>query len=111
MKQNKKMAAKKSVIKLVNDFISELKKKNISIRRAILFGSHAKGNAHKYSDIDVAIVADEFEGVNFIDLKFFMDIKIKKKYALISTQTFNSNYFKKGDAFIQEIIKSGIEIK
>ncbi len=104
------MAVKKSVINLVNEFVSELKKRNISVRKAILFGSHAKGNANHFSDIDVAIVADEFVGVIFKDLNYFLELKIKKKYAPISVQTFNTAYFKKGDAFIQEIIKSGIEI-
>ena len=36
--------------------------KGVNLRTVILYGSFAKGTQHKWSDIDVALVADEFTG-------------------------------------------------
>lgn len=105
------MAVEKSVINLASQFVKDVKNCDISIYKAILFGSNAKGKANKLSDIDIAIVADEFDGFIFTDLDYFLSVKIKKKYAPIQVQTFNTKYFKKGDPFIDEIIRTGIEIK
>ena len=73
------MASQKSVKKLVNEFVSDLKKCNITLKKAFLFGSYANGKANSVSDIDVAIVADEFNGLAFNDPDYFINIKIKKK--------------------------------
>ena len=35
--------------------------------RLILFGSRAEGTAHAYSDIDLILVSERFEGRRFID--------------------------------------------
>jgi predicted nucleotidyltransferase len=39
------------------------------IKTAYLFGSYVKGNAREYSDVDLAIVSDKFEGSRFFDKK------------------------------------------
>jgi predicted nucleotidyltransferase len=52
---------------IIKRFIDELEKNNIPIKEAILFGSYAKGNYHDWSDIDLALVSDAFEGERFRD--------------------------------------------
>jgi predicted nucleotidyltransferase len=34
----------------------------LPVRKVVLFGSHARGTAHEYSDIDVAVLVDHVEG-------------------------------------------------
>jgi predicted nucleotidyltransferase len=104
------MASEQSVIKLAEKFAREIKREGIHLRKAILFGSHAKKTSHKNSDIDIALVADEFAGFVFNDLNFFIKTIIKKPYLRIQVQTFSTKYFKKGDPFIDEIKRTGIEI-
>ena len=41
--------------------------KHIRIRRAILFGSRARGDALKNSDYDLVLVSPDFAGVHFLD--------------------------------------------
>ena len=41
-----------SAIELVKRYIQELKRNNILIQEAIIFGSYAKGNPKEESDID-----------------------------------------------------------
>lgn len=44
--------------KVINNYLTALNGK-ITVQRAILFGSYAKGLAHDYSDIDLLIISDE----------------------------------------------------
>ena len=104
------MAAKESVIKLAENFAREVKQEGINLKKVILFGSHAKNTFRKDSDIDIALVADEFAGFVFNDLNLFIKTIIKKNYLRIQVQTFSTNYFKKGDPFIDEIKRTGVEI-
>lgn len=47
--------------KIVERFVEYLEDHNFSVSQAYLFGSFAKGNFHKFSDIDVAIVSNKFK--------------------------------------------------
>jgi len=49
---------------MLHDLIKQ-HKENQSIR-VYLFGSHAKGNAHKFSDIDIALSSDQPLPAHFI---------------------------------------------
>jgi predicted nucleotidyltransferase len=46
----------KSAIELARKFLDYLKSNNIHVQQAYIFGSYAKDNYHKDSDIDLAIV-------------------------------------------------------
>lgn len=48
---------KKQVIECVSLFAEKVKQ-NMDVQQVILFGSHTKGTATEYSDIDVAVVTD-----------------------------------------------------
>jgi stress-induced morphogen len=47
----------------ISDLIARLERNGIRVEAAILYGSHASGNPHEWSDIDVAIVSPDFEGM------------------------------------------------
>jgi predicted nucleotidyltransferase len=59
-----RVAAKvdRDALQKTKEFIERLQNRGLRIQRAYLFGSHAKGTAHEWSDIDVAIVADNLSG-------------------------------------------------
>ena len=77
----------------------------------ILYGSFAKGTHHEWSDIDVAMVADQFTGFTFDDKKLFPYIGSKEPQVRIETKTYPTNYFNNGDdPFIDEIVRTGIKI-
>lgn len=105
------MLTKKTAINTVNNFVKEVQGTGLHLRKAILFGSYAQSKQHKWSDIDVVLVADEFTGLGFDDTAYFAKINNKSPYILIETKTYPTSYFKKGDAFIDKIKKTGIEIK
>jgi predicted nucleotidyltransferase len=103
------MVNQQTAIKSTETFAKELINLGIHLRKVILFGSYAKQTQREDSDIDVALVADEFSGVGFEDIMLILPVL--RKYFVIQPQTYPTQYFEAGDPFISEIKKYGIEIK
>jgi len=104
------MVAQLPVISIVHQFAEAVKKQGVPLREVYLFGSYARGEQKEWSDIDVALVSDDFEGVSFEDIKRFIDITIQKPYIFFELHTFNSADFEENNPFAQEIIKTGIKV-
>jgi len=104
------MLTKNGAIKTVRNYAKEINKNGVNLRKVILFGSFAKGTQHEWSDIDVALVADDFSGVGILDTPRFSHIGIKTPYIRIEPKTYPTDYFEESDPFIEEIKKTGIEI-
>ncbi|HSD64634.1 MAG TPA: nucleotidyltransferase domain-containing protein [Ignavibacteriaceae bacterium] len=95
--------------RIVERYISLLKENNISVENAYLFGSYAKGNNNKWSDIDIAIVSDSFEGIRIKDKD-----KIRKLTLSVSSSLeilpFNPRDFSSENPLAKEIIETGIKL-
>jgi predicted nucleotidyltransferase len=105
------MLTQKSAIERVRLFARQINQSGIPLKRVVLFGSYAKNTQHKWSDIDVALVADDFNGVGFYDIALFGKTLIKKPFRTIQPKTYNTKYFKSDkDPFVEEILRTGIEI-
>ncbi|MHC4477505.1 MAG: nucleotidyltransferase domain-containing protein [Planctomycetota bacterium] len=57
-----------SVIESVRRYLAAVQAAGIHARRAVLFGSFAEGRAHEYSDIDLVVIAPEFDGSREVSL-------------------------------------------
>ena len=96
-----------AAITLVKQFIKEVQATGLHLRHAILFGSFAKNEQHEWSDIDLALSADEFEGNRFFDNRLIQDIKTKEIYCDIETHTYSIADFESGeDGFVEQEIKA-----
>lgn len=95
---------------IVKRFVDELEKNNMPVKEAILFGSYANGTFNEWSDIDLAVVSDAFEGDRFRDR-----CKIRKIKLSISSDLeplpYRSDDFKPEDPFIKNIIDTGLQMK
>lgn len=94
---------------IVISYLQALGRNNIPIKEAILFGSYARGNYQEWSDIDIALVSDIFEG-NRIDDKD----KIRKITLSISSEIeaipFSPKDFNLQNPFAKEILTTGIRL-
>ena len=64
------MASQKDIsVKTAKLFIASLREAGIDVSEAYLFGSVVKGLADKDSDIDLAIVSKDFQGIRYHDMK------------------------------------------
>lgn len=102
------MLTRDFAISIVTEFIQKLQNEGIDIQKAILFGSYAVNGQNEWSDIDLALVSDSFTGFGYEDKRSFAKINCQKPYSIIHTKTFQTNYFDKGDPFIDQIKKMGI---
>jgi hypothetical protein len=100
------MLNRETAIKLIKDFIVACRKNNILFNKVILFGSVATGKNHKYSDIDIAVVSEQFTENAIADWNLLSPIIVSNRnFMAIETHTFPVSYFEKGDPFIDEIKK------
>jgi predicted nucleotidyltransferase len=54
--------ADQSILDLVRDYLWAINRAGVRASRAVLFGSWARGEARSGSDIDLVIIAPEFDG-------------------------------------------------
>ena|ERR1017187_594092 len=102
------MVDRSIAIKMVKQFLDDCIKSGVSVTSAWMFGSYAKGSPREYSDIDVAIVSDDFTR-NFIENNHKTAL-INFRYPDIEVHHFNRKLFMQPDPFIDEIKETGIEI-
>jgi len=57
-----------AVITVVKRYLAALETVGIHAHRAVLFGSFAQGQAGEYSDIDLVVIAPEFDGSRELSL-------------------------------------------
>lgn len=73
-----------SVLEAVRRYLRAAQEAGIHARRAILFGSHATGGGHEWSDIDLIVIAPELDGAvdrkivsRLWELRAFTDSRIE----------------------------------
>lgn len=52
---------KESIITIVKKYLTELQKAGLHVNRAIIYGSHVRGEAREDSDIDLLLVSPTFD--------------------------------------------------
>ena len=96
------------VAKIIRGFIKELRRE-IPIKEIILFGSYAQGNPQKYSDIDLAVISDWFEGKPKIENMQYLSRIAAAYNSLIEALPFTEEEYRNLDrrSFLASIIQSG----
>jgi predicted nucleotidyltransferase len=84
---------KKDIIQSFKKIIVPILKKN-NVVRAGIFGSYARGEQKKSSDLDIIIYPPKGMGLGFIGLKLDLEKKLGKKVDLLTYKSL-SPYLKK----------------
>ncbi len=96
---------KRGALKIAKRFLKTLPKE-YAARKAYLFGSYAKGTAHKDSDIDIALVLTKCD--NIFDARIGL-MQLSRKIDLsIEPHPMSESDFEEGNSLIEEIKKYGI---
>lgn len=103
-------ASLNKVTAYINEYIAALQNEGLLIERVFLFGSHAKGYSHKWSDIDVCVISPRFgkrcDPYEYLWTKRRDDDVIRG----IAPVGFNPKDFVDEDPLAWEIKRTGIEI-
>jgi len=94
----------------ITDFLNEIEIRSLI---ALIFGSYAKGNYTKESDIDVLLVFQKLENVKNIEntaKKISMRTNTKISPVYLDYKNFEKNFLDKGHDFSREIRQDAIVI-
>ncbi len=103
------MLTKEIAIAKAKEFIVDCRAHNIVFKNVILFGSALRDDTSAYSDIDLLLVSDSFGYDKWENAKLIAPVN--KHFSIIDAHTFPTEYFLQGDPLINEIKKTGIEIR
>jgi uncharacterized protein len=95
--------------RVIDKYIRALEDNHIHVQTAVLFGSYASGRADEWSDIDIALVSEVFEGDRFDDRSKIRKITLSVSSDL-SPLPFRPEEFKPENPFVKEIIEKGVRI-
>ena len=98
----------KSAIEIGRKFLRLLIKHEYPVKQMFLYGSYARGNYHKDSDIDLAIILNDLPDpfqtqVNLLKLTWKFDTRIEP-------HPFDAKDFAFSNPVANEILRTGIEI-
>jgi len=94
---------------IIEKYLVLLNDNNIQLRNAYLFGSYAKGNFNEWSDIDIALISDTFEGIRIKDRDKIRGITLSVS-SNIEVLPFNPKDFSLENPLAKEIIETGIRL-
>jgi predicted nucleotidyltransferase len=77
-------------------------------QKIILFGSHVKGNSHKDSDIDIAVVFTDY--ANRLDRQVELMKLTRAVDSRIEPHPFRASEFERSNPFVNEIISYGVNV-
>ena len=111
MDKEKNLRVKNKDLKRLTLFKSRLSK-HMPIDKIILFGSFAKGRAHKFSDIDLIIVSPKFEGKDFRyrPIGFYKYWNLDKPFDFLCYTPEEFSKLRKQITIVREAVREGIEI-
>ena len=99
---------KNNAIRLSKKYVEKVKQNGIPVLDTWLFGSYAKDNYHKDSDIDLAIILPDNQ------MSFDIDVRLmalrKGEETMIETHTYGSNDFLINTPIVEQIKKYGLRI-
>lgn len=98
-----------SIIDIVSKFMERLGEEEVHIEAVYLYGSHAKGKQHTWSDIDIAIISPDFPEDNF-DEMVRLSIIASRIDSRIELVLFRSDDFIDENPLVWEIKKEGIQL-
>lgn len=97
------------VLSVIIDYINKLKQ-SIPVEKVVLFGSYAKGNYSKDSDVDLAVFSPVFDNMTRIDGLTFLLMQALGYHIDIQPQPYTMKDYIKHPELVDEILKTGIEI-
>jgi len=68
----------KELHRVIEDVKLALEARGIHISKIVLFGSHAQGRANDHSDIDIAVISDDFKDMNLLERLEFIGTALAK---------------------------------
>jgi predicted nucleotidyltransferase len=83
----------------------------IPVKKAVLFGSFAKGTYDEESDVDLAIFSDYFEKISRVEGTTYLLIQAQEFDLDLEPVAFTEKEYEERLGIVDEILRTGIEIQ
>jgi uncharacterized protein len=95
---------------ILSRYLQKLEQDGLHVRKAFLVGSHASGRSGPWSDIDVALVSDDYEGNRYMDKE-----RIRRSTLAVSSPLapvpFRTADFTDNNPFVNHIRETGLPLE
>lgn len=102
------MVTRKTLVNIVESFVSDLRAAGYAPARVVLFGSYAKGHPNPTSDIDLAIWDERFVGCGTADIAPIAHLV--SKYPRLEVHTFALDDTPANNPFVGEVLRHGVTL-
>jgi predicted nucleotidyltransferase len=93
----------------VKNYVDEVRN-ILPVGKVFLYGSHAKGCATDYSDVDICFFLSNYGDKDWFDIMKML-LKMSYKYDLaIEPNVFELSDLENDNPFVKEVLRTGIEI-
>lgn len=105
-------APRPEIADLVARYCAQLDKMGIRVERAILFGSHVRGEARDDSDIDVLIVSSDFATLNTRERVERLGIAAARLWQPIEAVACTPDELARVEpaTLLEEIVQTGVQV-
>jgi stress-induced morphogen len=102
------VASQVELAEKIDDFVRRIRSA-VAVHAVILFGSYAKGNADDSSDVDVAVISPDFEGMSTWQRQDTIARATAGRGHRLAPVGFASSEYRSPDStpFLREIIRTG----
>ena len=98
---------KNDIINILKQFRNVLEEKGVHVAKVVLFGSWAKNLATDCSDIDVAVVSNDFNGKDHWSRSKILGAAVYKVFAPIQAVAFTPDEWENGDSLVRIFAREG----
>jgi predicted nucleotidyltransferase len=98
---------KKSALKIIHRLKKILESKNIKLQKIILFGSVTTKTSTPFSDIDVILISDDFQSLNYWQRIEIISGAIYEIFEPIEAFSFTQEEWERKDSFITDYAQNG----
>ncbi|MBU3933170.1 MAG: nucleotidyltransferase domain-containing protein [Candidatus Omnitrophica bacterium] len=104
--------AEYKVKEIVEEYKETLQKLGIKVDRIILYGSFAKRNQREDSDIDLVIIAEDFQKMNLRERQEVLGIAAARIMKPIEARGYTPDELKMASqaSFLKEILEVGVSV-
>jgi len=107
--------AKRTIIEALHYLEGCLKRQGLNITQIVLFGSQARGAPQRGSDVDIAIISDDFQGKDIFqraELTKEAEIETIKKYLVpLDIITLTPEELQDESSLIARFVRNGLPLQ
>jgi predicted nucleotidyltransferase len=102
----------RQITTLIRRYIAALEARGIPVERVILFGSHAAGRPHEWSDIDIAVISPKFDELSLVERYEQLGLANRELQAPLDVMGFSPSQVANCEpgSFLAEILRTGVTI-